>query len=134
MSMKCNFRRRDAGFSLIELMIVIAIISVLVSVAFPAYNNQMIKSRRADAERAMVEYAQAMERYFTTNANYASSGTTCGVALPANTSFYNYSCAVVVLTGVFTITATAQTGPQLADGNLTLDSQGAKTPTDKWKY
>lgn len=131
---KCVGKGRIAGFSLIELMVVIAIVAVLVSIAFPAYNNQMTKSRRTDAERAMVEYVQALERYFTTNGKYASSGTTCGATLPSNSSYYNFSCAVDATSGVATITATAQTGSQLGDGDLTLNSQGLKTPADKWKY
>jgi len=134
MSKKLLGKAHAAGFTLIELMIVVAIMAVLVSIAFPAYNNQMIKSRRTDAERAMVEYGQALERYFTANGKYASSGTTCGATLPSNSSYYNFSCAVDATSGVATITATAQTGSQLGDGNLTLDSQGVKTPADKWKY
>ena len=55
------------GFTLIELMIVIAVIAVLTALAYPAYQDQVRKSRRAQAKADLVEYAQGAERYFTAN-------------------------------------------------------------------
>lgn len=126
------------GFSLIELMVVVAILGILMSVALPSYNSYIIKSQRTDAQRLMVEYGQSLERYFTANGRYAttSGGTTCGGTAPtAPTSLpYTLSCAVHATTGVFTITATVTSGSsQAGDGNLTLDSTGARTPSAKWK-
>ena len=125
-----------SGFTLIEVMMVVAIIAILAAIALPSFNSQLIKSRRVDAQRAILEDVQALQRYFTANGRFATSagGTTCGGTRPPATAFYTFSCAVDAGTGVVTFTATANAGTsQAADGNLTLDSRGAKTPSDKWK-
>lgn len=120
---------REQGFSLVELMISVAIMGILASVAYPAYNRYVIESRRVDAQRTMVEYMQSLERHFTANGTYAN-GAACGGTAPANPAMYTLGCALNG--GVATITATA-TGGQATDGNLTLNSTGAKTPASKWK-
>ena len=116
--------RYAKGFSLIEIMVVVAIIGILMAIALPVFNNYMITARRADAQRVLVEYAQLLERGYTANGSYS-----CGTA-PANPQMYTITCAVAG--GVGTITATA-TGAQVSDGNLTLTTTGARTPATKWK-
>lgn len=120
---------REQGFSLVELMISVAIMGILASIAYPAYNRYVIESRRVDAQRAMVEYMQSLERHFTGSGSYAN-GAACGGTAPPNPAMYTLGCAVNA--GVATITATA-TGGQATDGDLTLNSTGAKTPASKWK-
>lgn len=66
-------RQRIRGITLIELMIVVAIVAILASVAYPSYQDQVRKARRADAQSAMFELAQFMERYFTTNGSYVGA-------------------------------------------------------------
>jgi len=65
------------GFSLIELMIALAIVGILAAIGYPSYQDSVQKSRRADCEGALVGLAGAMERYFTTNSTYVGvvSGT-----------------------------------------------------------
>ena len=134
-----NQRLRDfppGGLTLIEVMMVVAIIAILAAIALPSFQSQFIKSRRVDAQRAILEDVQALQRYFTANGRFATSagGTTCGGARPPATAFYTFSCAVDAGTGVVTFTASPKAGTsQVADGNLTLDSRGAKTPSAKWK-
>lgn len=78
-------RRRLRGFTLIELMIVVAIVGILVAVALPAYNQSVRKSRRADAKTALLDLAQREERYNSTANQY--SGTATDLGYPTGTTF-----------------------------------------------
>jgi type IV pilus assembly protein PilE len=122
--------RRVAGFTLIELMIVVAVVAVLAAIAYPAYTDSVRKSRRAQAKADLVEYAAMAERFRTVNNTYA------GFDMPVDQSPRETgSPARYVLTpagaftdaNTFTITATAQ-GDQANDrcGNLSLSNTGVK--------
>ena len=63
-------RQRSLGFTLIEVMIVVAIIGILAAIGYPSYQNQVQKTRRADAKAALMELAQGAERYYTQNGDY----------------------------------------------------------------
>ena len=65
--------RKVRGFTLLELMIVVAILAILSTIAFASYQNQVIKSRRSAATTCLQERAQFMERYYTTNLTYAGA-------------------------------------------------------------
>jgi type IV pilus assembly protein PilE len=69
-------RVRPRGFTLIELMITVAIVGILAAIAYPSYQEHIRKARRADAQAVLLELAQFMERYYTMNNTYA------GAALP----------------------------------------------------
>ncbi len=68
-------RRLQRGFTLVELMIVAAVIAILAAVAYPAYTEQLRKSQRAEGKAAIMRAAQLLERSFTQNGSYPSGGT-----------------------------------------------------------
>ena len=114
------------GFTLIEMMIVIAILAVIVALAYPAYTEQVRKARRADAVNTLMSTAQYLERCFTRFNAYNDAS----CASPAGDSIDNYYAITVARTATtFTLTATPQ-GDQANDpcGTLTLDYLGNKTP------
>ena len=121
---------RERGFTLIEVMIVLAIVAILAAVAFPSYQETMIKNRRADGKIALTEAAARLERFFTENNNYGTTLDNIGGSsgkLDSEEGYYSLSMANPCgNTSCFTLTATPQ-GAQTKDtkcGNLTLTHTG----------
>jgi len=121
-------RRSVAGFTLIELMIVVAIVAILASVAFASYDFAMIKGRRSAAAGCALEGAQFMERYYTTNLTYV------GAAIPASDCQRELQGHYVVALAAsaarsYSITATPQNHQAAKDskcGTLSVDHTGAR--------
>ncbi len=132
-------QRKAAGFSLIELMITVLIVSILASVAIPAYNSQIRKSRRTEAKTALLDLAGREERFLAAQNSYTNSGPQLGYGsfpTAVGTGYYSISAPTVVggtATAVptFTITATAVTGAgQDKDTfckSFTVDSTGKQS-------
>lgn len=140
MNMPLQSRRHgQLGFTLIELMIAVAIIGIVLKLAYPAYTNSVKKSRRSDAKTALLDLAQREERYLATANVYTTSapalgynaGTTITTAAPMNvlsgsTAYYQLSVSMPSTATSFTATA-ARTGAQTGDtqcGDLTLTNTG----------
>ena len=131
--------RRSHGFTLIELMIVVAVIGILAAVAYPSYRDQIIKTNRTDGKSALSQAATLQERWFTENNSYTSDMTKLG-GTTSQEGHYTISVAIGDINGTtcdssahtkdncFELTATPA-GAQAADGcaNLELDSFGRKT-------
>jgi type IV pilus assembly protein PilE len=119
------------GFSLLELMIVVAIIGILVMIAYPSYQMHVMKSRRTEAKTGLLALAQAQEEYRADRNEYADSLTNLKEAtqIRAERTFYSFSLSrPTPLT--FTLTA-RPVGAQLDDTQcpvFTLDQAGQKTP------
>lgn len=123
------------GFTLIEVMIAVAIIAIIVAVAFPSYQSYLRRGHRGAAQTFMLDIANREQQYLLDARSYTATIGSGGLNLTPSTDLATrYTFSVTVDAGPppsFTITATAK-GSQASDGNLTLDSQGNKTPTDKW--
>jgi len=122
------------GFTLLELLIVLATVAILAAIALPAYQAQIRKGNRAAAQSYMMDLAQREAQYLLDARAYASTAAALGyAATPADVApYYTIGIAApVVSPPAFTITATA-IGAQVADGDLAIDNQGTKTPSTKW--
>jgi len=120
------------GFSLIELMIVIGIIAILTSIAYPSYIDSVRKSRRATAQADLLELANFMERRFTETNAYPLLDSDLPFEASPRTGTLYYALDLDASSSIssFTLQATPS-GSQTADscGTLTLSQTGAQTPT-----
>lgn len=80
------------GFTLIELMVVVAIIGIIAAIAYPAYTNSVLNGRRAEGQAALIELIQQQERYMTQRNTYLAFTTnSAGVTTPADVPFKTFS-------------------------------------------
>jgi len=127
---------KHAGFTLIEMIITVAIIGILAAVAFPLYQNQVQQTRRTTAMADLLELNQWMERRYSNSFDYTTAGTLPFNQSPQNgTAFYNISFSGSVTRNSFTLQA-VPTGGQASDvcGTLKIDEQGTRSAdeTDCW--
>lgn len=127
--------RYSRGMTLIELMIVVAIVGILAAVAYPSYQDYVRRANRADAQADVLELAQWMERRFTTTNRYAAADGDFTATLPFNqtprsgAARYNLTAVVGGTGQTFTLTATPA-GGQVGDacGIMTINQLGVTTP------
>ncbi len=116
------------GFSLVELMIAIAIVGILASIGYPAYQEQVRETRRADCTGVLMNAANSLERRYTERGSYAgwTPGSLASCPIDGGTAFYNVTTTVLTAT-TYTLQATA-IGAQSDDkcGNLTLTHTGTR--------
>lgn len=136
MSNSIGERNAAAGFTLLELMIVVAIVAILATIAFASYRDQIVKSRRAAGAACLQERAQFMERFYTTNLSYLDSTTNAPPAIaPCDNEvspFYQVSLQPGTTARAYTLQAIPQGGQATSDGKcgtLTLTAQGVRGAT-----
>jgi len=98
--------RRLLGFTLLELMATIAIISILASLALPNYIDYVRRSRLTDAFQTMSAFRTRMEQAFQDNGNYGVGGGPCAVATPAATVHFVFACTLGANGASFSMTST----------------------------
>jgi len=99
-----------AGFTLIELMIVVAIIGFLLTIAVPSYQDYVRRGKIGEATSELAAFRARQEQFFQDNRTYVSAGTTCGGALPGGTKYFTYTCAGTANTYTGTATGIAAQG------------------------
>jgi type IV pilus assembly protein PilE len=125
--------KRQLGITLIELMISIAIIGILATVAYPSYVDYVIRANRSEAPRELLRIANLQEQYFVDNRTYAIDLTDLGFAAnPYVSQSGNYSFSSVTANGgnTFTLTATAKNSQATQDSECTtlaITDAGVKT-------
>lgn len=122
-------RSAARGFSLIELMVAVTILAILAAVAFPSYRNHVVKTHRDTAKACLVEHAQFLERYYTTNLTYEGANPALGCQTESGMDD-RYTFAADDLTATtYTLTATpigAQATSDTKCGVLTLYEDGSR--------
>jgi len=125
---------KEHGFTLIELMTVVAVVGILAALAYPSYVQQVRKGKRADAQAAMMAAQQYMQRYFSSAGSYQGASLPASMAQSPQSGAKIYDIAVTVPdTGAaayraYTITATlAGSNVDPECGDLTLSDTGAKS-------
>ncbi|MEZ5581864.1 MAG: type IV pilin protein [Candidatus Competibacteraceae bacterium] len=135
--------KQTKGFTLIELMIAVAIVAIIAAIAYPSYQEQARRTRRTDAQAALMQAAQALERYRSNN-NGVYTGAAAGTDFPnaSPEQYYALSFSAGPTANTYTLLATRQ-NEQVNDtrcGNFTLDQAGTKgvagasaTADDCWR-
>lgn len=147
--------KKHCGFTLIELMITVAIVGILAAIAYPSYQRQVTATKRADCSGALVSFAGAMERFFTANSSYIGAGSAGGggnttgaptvfpTQCPIDGGTVTYNLTIQNATASTFVLQAAPTGTQAGEkcGTLTLNNTGLKgvtganagvTPQDCW--
>jgi len=115
------------GFTLIELMVAVAILAIVAAIAIPAYNKQVEKARRADAQSALLSASQSLERCFTRTNTYIG----CDIPSQSPDEFYNIDFSEGPAASTYELQA-VPTGAQADDacGTYFLDHRGNKSTSD----
>jgi type IV pilus assembly protein PilE len=129
----------NRGFTLIELMVAVAIVAILAMIAIPSYTAQMVKSRRSSAEAVLMDIAQRQQQYLLDARGYAPDVPTLNVTIPSDVrTYYNVQidpppAGPPPSFPSFTARATPLPGmAQAGDVTLTIDQTGAKAPAGTW--
>lgn len=119
---------RSRGFTLIELMIVVAVVAILAAVAMPSYNEYIRRGHRADARAGLLQAQQWLERAATAMGNYPTSLPVAFTWSGDSTKRYTIGLAAGSSNVAYTLTATPKTGPQASDkcGTYTLTNTGVR--------
>jgi type IV pilus assembly protein PilE len=124
-----------AGFTLVELMVTVAIVGILAAVALPSYKDYVRRGQLPEAFAGLSDYRIKLEQYYQDNRKYGATNCADGANapawntfVPAGAKYFTYTCALSAAGQGFTLTATGATG-QAAGHNYTLDFNNTKGTT-----
>lgn len=123
-------KKRHAGFTLIELMITVAVVGILAAVALPAYNDYVRRSKLAEAHSQLADLRVKMEQWFQDNRSYLN-GAACGAAVPGaaqSIKFFTFTCPGPTAT-TYTWTATGIAGQGLGGISFSITESNVKSTT-----
>ena len=128
---KQTLRGTAKGFTLIELMIVVAIIGILAALAYPSYTRYVMRAKRADAKQALLQVAQWMERGYTVNYKYAPSTTTLPLTQSPSQGAIAYAISLESSSDTAYSLQAVPEGAQASDecATLKINNLGVKTTT-----
>ena len=122
-------------------MIVVVVLSILVALAYPIYQSQMVDNRRSDGQRALLEIMNLQQKFYSRNSTYTTDLITDlglvnagGGAVASEKEFYLVSaqaCPTFTINQCVVLTAAPQ-GGQAGDGNIIYNSLNVKTPASHW--
>jgi type IV pilus assembly protein PilE len=141
-------KRWARGFTLIELMIVVAVIAILAAIAFPAYTSYTARGHVSQAQAYLMDLAQREQQYLLDNRDYADDTTIKAlVALPSSSSVFTdytvtvtkgttsptFSISAVPISGSSSNSLVYKYGGTKYNQTLTIDNAGAKSPPELWQ-
>ena len=123
------------GFTLIEVMIVVVIVGILASIAYPSYRNYVLRTNRAEGAAHIMRVLQAQERHHSQNMAYTTTLDDLGIPISSATYRYSIStmaaCSGSAIARCVSVTATAATDDPVC-GTMTMTSRGEKSPEACW--
>ncbi|MFK2919002.1 prepilin-type N-terminal cleavage/methylation domain-containing protein [Dyella koreensis] len=118
-------RNRSTGFTLVELMVTVAIVAVVAMIALPSYADYLRRSKLTEAYNALATYRAGMEQFYQDNRTYGA-GSECGVARPAGLSYFTLTCtpaAGSTAGQAYVATATGKAGTQVDGFVFTINEK-----------
>lgn len=123
-------RRRAWGFTLLELLIAVAVAAILAAIALPAYSNYVLRGKLAESFSMLGDYRLKLEQFNQDNRSYADAGgTACGVAPPAAGKYFDFACTLAASGAQYTATASNKANVGMGNaGNYSysIDQAGAQ--------
>ena len=122
--------RRTRGFTLIELMITVAVIGILAAIGYPSYTEYVRRGKISEATSALSVMRVQLEQWYQNNRNYGPTAGTCGVAVPSSPSFA-FACSTSGTNNqAFLLTATGTAAGGMSGYVFTLNESNAQATTE----